>query len=159
MKLRPLLLLFVFLPVAAQAQSYPGTNNSFPAGLPNPPNDPPVWNNTPDPVCTEGFVSSEPYSQWNTDPDGDAVTFVNEAGCSLPTGVTINNTSKAIDCAASTTAGTTTSCVHSADDGVNTKVNSPSFSIVVNTIPALGTIFERDFQGVPREGTSGGNET
>ena len=142
----------------ALAQSYPGANNSFPEGLPNPPNDSPIWNNTPNPVCIEGVLSSEPYSQWVVDPDGDPLTFVNEAGCTLPTGVTINNTNKEIDCGGTTTAGTTTSCVHSADDGVNSKVNSPAFSIVVSAIPALNTIYERDLFGTPREGTSGADE-
>ena len=127
---------------AALAQAYPGVNNSLPAGQEVPPNDPPVWNNTPDPRFIESIAGSESYSQWVSDPEGDALTFVNETGCTLPTGVTIDNTNKEIDASTSTVAGTTTSCVHSADDGTNSKVNSPAFSIVITSgdpdFPRLG---------------------
>ncbi len=130
-------------------------NNSFPDGT-APPNDAPVWNNTPDPTCVAGVASSEAYAQWVGDPDDDPLTFVNETGCTLPTGVTINNTTKALDCADTTSAGTTTSCVHSADDGTAAKVDSAAFSIVISDVSSP-TVWQ-DYNSTDRVGAPGAIE-
>jgi len=149
---------FVFS-VACEAQVYPGTNNSFPADSPDPPNDSPVWNNTPAPVFAEGVASSYDLAMDCSDPDDDPLTFVNEAGCTLPTGMAIDNINDELDEDGTSPVATTTSCVFSCDDGTNPPVDSSAFSIVVSSLPALGTIYERDMFGTPRTGTTGGNET
>ena len=142
--------------VCGAQSSYPGTNNSFPEDL-GPPNDPPVWNNTPAPVFTEGVAASYDLTDC-VDPEADPLTFVNEAGCTLSVGMSIDNANDELDEDGTSPAATTTSCVFSCDDGVNTPVDSDPFSIVVSSLPALGTIYERDMFGTPRTGTSGAVE-
>ncbi len=139
------------------AQSYPGANDSFPEGLPEPPNNSPVWNNTPAPVFTEGVTASYDLTDDCSDAESDPLTFVNEAGCSLPSGQSINGIN--LDEDGTSPEATTTSCVFSCDDGVNSPVDSNAFSIVVSAIPAANTIYERDMFGTPRTGTSGAVET
>jgi len=115
----------------ANAQSYPGANDSLPIGEGEPPNDPPVWNNTPAPVFIEGVVGSYDLTADFSDPESDTITLVNEAGCTLPTGVTLDDANDELDGSGSTVEGTTTGCVFSAKDPTNTKVNSSAFSIIV----------------------------
>lgn len=100
-------------------------------------NQAPVWTGTPNPTFTEGSASSYNLLDDVSDADGDPLTFTNETGCTLPTGVTIDNTNKELDASSGTSAGTTTSCVFSADDGVNDPVNSSAFSIVINASGSL----------------------
>ncbi len=143
----------------ANAQSYPGANNSLPEGAGEPPNDPPVWNNTPAPTFVEGVVASYDLAADCVDPEADTLTFVNETGCTLPTGQSIDDSNDELDEDGTSPVATTTSCVFSCKDPTNTKVNSSAFSIVVTAIPGSGTIYERDMFGTPRTGTSGADET
>lgn len=142
----------------ALAQTYPGTNNSLPEGEGEPPNEPPVWNTTPAPVFTEGVVGSYDLAQHFSDPEGDTLAIVNEAGCTLPVGVAIDDPNNELDEDGTSPAATTTSCIFSIDDSSNPAVDSSAFSIVVSAIPLVGTIYERDMLGVPRTGTSGAVE-
>ena len=66
----------------AFAQTYPGENDSQPEGA-GAPNGPPVWNNTPSPSFSTPISSSDSLLQYVSDPEGDALTFVNETGCTL----------------------------------------------------------------------------
>lgn len=104
------------------------------------PNDAPQWNATPAPVFIENVANS--YSLANaadttdltedaSDGDGDGLTFANETGCTLPTGITIDNTNDEIDYDGLGSDGTTSSCVFSADDGTASPVNSSAFSITI----------------------------
>jgi len=110
------------------------------SGEPPPPsNATPVWNATPNPT----FTTSQPgvYSLANSantadatedasDTDGDALTFANEAGCSLPTGISIDNVNDEIDYNGTGLAGDTTGCVFSASDGT-ASANSAAFTIQI----------------------------
>ena len=63
------------------AQTYPGENNSLPQDVEDPPNSPPVWNNTPNPTAVEGIATDYDLLQDVADPESEALAFVNEAGC------------------------------------------------------------------------------
>ena len=126
----------LFIGATAFAQSYPGTNNSAPQGAEGPVNDPPVWNNTPAPTAVSGIVSSYELSSDVSDPESDTLTITNETGCTLPTGVTIDDANDQIDFAATTVAGTTTNCVFGADDGTNARVDSLAFPIEISSAAA-----------------------
>ncbi len=153
--MRQVLALLLLAGSLAFAQSYPGVNNSRPEGIGEPPNDPPVWNNTPTPIFVEDVVSS--YSLVPTDvsdPESDTLTIADEAGCILPTGVTVDDANDEIDYAGTGTAGTTTDCVFSADEASNDPVNSPVFSIVINAASATPTGWQ-DYNGTSRSGVPG----
>ena len=119
----------------ALADVFPADGGSAPGSPPA--NSAPEWNSTPAPTAQAGVASSYSLLQHASDADGDALTFVNETGCTLPTGVTIDNTNKEIDFSAGTSAGTTAGCVFSADDGTASPVNSSSFSIVISDVSGL----------------------
>jgi len=142
------------------AQGYPGANNSLPEGEGSPPNDPPVWNTTPAPTFLDGVADCYDVGQHFSDPEADTLELTNETpGCTLPTGQSIVDVDDDL-CEDGTSPVTTTSgCVFGINDGTNPTVDSSSFSIVVSSNPAFGTIYERDYSGVPRTGTSGGDET
>ena len=152
------ILIALFIGAAAYAQSYPGANNSSPLGSEPAPNDPPVFNNTPSPTFIQGVVASYDASADFSDPEGDTITLTNETGCTLPTGMSIDDANDELDEDGTSPVATTTSCVWGIDDGTNPRVDSDAFSIVVSALPALGTIYERDMFGTAREGTSGGDE-
>jgi len=59
-------------------------------------NLPPGWNAVPAPIFTQGTASSFSLVGIASDPDGDPITYSVVAG-TLPSGVTINNTTKALD--------------------------------------------------------------
>ena len=73
--------------------------------------------------------------------------MTNGVGCTLPTGVSLNNINYSIDADTNTTAGTTTGCVMVAYDGTDT-TNSPAYTI---TIQGTGQGSSGDF---PRLGLS-----
>lgn len=110
-------------------------------------NSAPVFNTTPAPVFTEGVASSYSLSQHVSDADGDELSFANEAGCTLPTGVSIdNNTLPAIDDLDATTGtseGTTENCVFSVSDGEDSS-NSDPFDIVIGAAPSEGAVDHGD---------------
>jgi len=145
----------------ALAQGYPGANNSLPEGAGEPPNDPPVWNTTPAPTFIEGSIASYDVGQHFSDPEADTLTLTNQAGCtpSLPSGMTIDDANDELDEDGTSPVATTTGCIFGIDDGTNPRVDSSAFSIVVSSNPAAATIYERDYSGLPRDGTSGGDET
>lgn len=130
--MRRLLLATILLPVLCWAQGYPlGGDNSFPPEQP-PPNNAPVWNSTPSPTFSLGTASSYNILQDVSDADGDDLTITNETGCTLPTGVTVDDVNDEIDYDGGGSAGTTASCVFGADDGTAARVDSDSFSIVIS---------------------------
>ncbi len=138
--------LLVFAVSFVFAQSYPGANDAQPVGLPDPPNDPPVWTSTPDPTFAEGVASSYDVSADYSDPDGDTITLVEEAGCTYPTGVTLDNPNKEIDASTGTTEATTPDCVLSADDGTNAPVDSSAFSVIVTGAPSANIIKSYEYE-------------
>lgn len=152
--------LFTFLllvPMLACGQSA-GVNNSVPEGS-GPPNSAPVWNNTPSPSFVLGQAASYSLVPGDvSDPEDDALTIVNEAGCTLPTGVTLDDPNDEIDYSGAGSAAVTSNCVFSADDGTASPVNSSAFSITIAAVAAPDTIYERDLLGNPRSGTIGANE-
>lgn len=108
------------------------------------PNDAPVWDSTPAPVFFESTSDSYPLAV--SDSDFDLLTVANETGCTLPTGITINNATDPpqIDYDGMGTAGTTSGCVFSVDDGTASPVNSSAFPIVINA-DVSGLIYHEDF--------------
>lgn len=120
---------------AAFADSYFGDGGaSEPPGTPNPPNTAPTWLSQPAPTAQAGVASSYPLSVF--DADGDALTITNEAGCTLPTGVTLDSANREIDFSTGTSAGTTASCVFRVDDGEFNEDTS-AFSIVISDVSGL----------------------
>lgn len=114
-----------------------------------PTNSAPVWNSTPSPIFTLGEASS--YSLANaadttdtgedaSDADGDGLTFANETGCTLPTGVSVDNTNDEIDYSGGGSAGDTTGCVFSVTDGTDS-ANSSAFTISITDTSAADTDF------------------
>lgn len=126
----------------ALAQTYPGDGSGAISASGSPPNDPPSWSDPPVINCTEGVVSSiDLLDDFVVDPEGDTLTLaVNVGGTAFPDGVTVNDTTKNVDCADSTTAGNTTGHVIDATDaaGSNTTVASPSFPISIASAAATG---------------------
>jgi hypothetical protein len=127
----------IFEPTTWAQSTWPGRNDAIPGDSEPVPDNPPVWNGTPSPNFQDNVVGS--YSI-NTpgpvvDPEGGALSFT-VTGCTLPTGVTLDDTNDELDYNGAGTAGTTTSCVLNANDGVNSPVASPSFSIVISDTSA-----------------------
>ncbi len=116
-------------------ENFDGTfDTEYPTGnkAVGPPNDPPEWVATPNPVCNEGVASSVSIVPENcTDPDGDTLTLTLQSG-TLPTGVTLDDVNDELDCATNTSPGTTTGLVLGCDDGTASRVDSSSFSLTVN---------------------------
>ena len=122
----------------ALAQSYPGANDSFPVGQPDPPNDPPEWLGTPNPQFQDNVASSYGISNPGplVDADGDTLTLTLKGGsCTLPTGVTIDDANDELDYDGLGSAGTTANCIITANDGT-VSVDSPAFSIVISETSA-----------------------
>jgi hypothetical protein len=69
-------------------------------------NLPPVWGGTPAPLFQVGVSASYPLLPFVSDPEGDSITFAS-IGTALPSGVTINNTTKALDFSGAGSAGAT----------------------------------------------------
>ena len=116
----------------AEAQSYPGVNNST---VSPPPNSAPVWNNTPNPSLVEGSTGSYDLLDDVGDINGDTLTCtLNGGSASLPTGVTLNSNCS-FSFAGTTEAGTTADVIVDADDGTASPVASPNFSILIIASP------------------------
>jgi hypothetical protein len=86
-------------------------------------NSAPVWSGTPAPTFTLGTASSVSFASLVSDPDGDALTFTS-VGAPLPAGVTINNTTRALDYNGGGIAGTTSGVVLAASEGAPSNANS-----------------------------------
>lgn len=159
--MRLVLLCILFVPLLVCPQSSPsGKNNSLPGGSGQPPNDPPVWNNTPTPVFSFGIAASYSLVPGDvSDPEEDTLTITNETGCTLSgTGLSIDDANDEIDYDGVGAAADLTGCMFGADDSTNPRVDSSAFTISINSIPAAGTIYERDLLGNPRVGAIGANE-
>ena len=129
---------------ACYGQSMPGDGDaakSIPAPVET--NDPPVWNDPPVVNCTEGVLSSIVIyatpggSDFLVDPEDDSIILTDGAGCTFPVDVAIDDVNDEIDCGTGTTAGTTTGCTLLANDGNNSAVLSPTFSITISE-PSMG---------------------
>ena len=95
-----------------------------------PPNLPPEWTSTPTPSFIPSVGGTYSLSQDCIDPEADPITYtLNGGSAALPTGVTISGTDLVGD--GTVSEGTTAGILIDADDGVNSVVTSPSFSIVV----------------------------
>lgn len=93
-----------------------------------PVNNAPTWTGTPNPTFTEGVAGEYDLCQLATDQDDDPLTCA-LATCSAPTGITDED--GVLTATTGTSAGTTTSCTATADDGTASPVSSSSFSITV----------------------------
>ena len=141
MKLR-LLTLLLLMPIMASAESvrftlvvnYDATySTAYPAGdKPDAGNVLPVWNAIPNPSFVLGVSGTLVLNPiYVSDGNGDTLGIDNETGCSLPTGIAIDQGNDAIDYDGTGSAGTTTGCIFSAEDGAASEVNSSAFSIVI----------------------------
>ena len=120
-------------------------------------NSAPIWDTTPAPNFTAGVASSYNLAALVTDADGDTLAFTNETGCTLPTGVTIDDVNDELDASASTTAGTTSGCVFGVNDGTAPTVNSAAFPIVISAAGGGTTFAEWAMAGIAS--ASGGPTT
>ena len=91
-----------------------------------PPNLSPEWTGTPAPMFAAGIGGSYDLDQDTTDPEGAAITYVLSGG---PANVSISGSN--LVATAAVTEGTTTGVTVTADDGTNSPVTSPSFTITV----------------------------
>ncbi len=117
--------LLILLSGVAFAQSYPAANTSK---IVTPPNEPPVWN----PVeC--GFIEgvADSCALPVTDPDADTLTITGPTGCSFPTGITLDDPNDELDYNGIGSADSSSGCVLTADDGINSTVDSAAFSIEI----------------------------
>ncbi len=116
-----------------------GANAQIGVSAPPPPlpagNQQAVWTDIPIVNCTEGDTDgfTPMIPDFLNDPEGDVITLADGGGCTLPTGVTIDDPNNEVDCGVTTVAGTTTGCTLTATDatGSNITVTSPAFPITV----------------------------
>jgi len=96
------------------------------------PNNPPVWDQQPAPVFTQGSASNYSLVDLTSDPDSDPVDVTLNA-VSLPTGVTYNTTLDRLEYDGAGAVDQTTGHIATADDGTDT-TDSISFPIAINAV-------------------------
>lgn len=104
----------------------------------------PVFNSTPIVTGTAGTAKSitiiniadtTDATKRASDENGDALTLT-EQGCTWPTGVSVSSGTGTVEIATNAVAGTTTNCRIGVSDGIEARVDSDPFSIVID--PAGG---------------------
>lgn len=147
---RLIALLGLLVSAGVYADVLVGQPSAYPAAV----NSPPVWTCAPGPFFEEDVASSYELDLCVTETEAEDMTFVWEAGCTQPSGITLDNANDQIDASGSTTSGTTTGCVVSADDGVNDPVNSDPFTVTITPPPAELLAFPSAY-GFASEATGG----
>lgn len=125
--------------VVADWNALAQVNDSEAVPAPLETNSAPVWNQVLQIDCSEGVASSSPVliPGYVVDPESDTITLADASTCggssTLPTGVTVNDTTKKVDCSTGTSAGVTTACTIDATDaaGSNITVASSPFTVTV----------------------------
>lgn len=103
-------------------------------------NLPPVWGGTPAPLFQVGVSASYSLLPFVSDPENDSITFAS-IGAALPTGVTINNTTKALNYNGSGSIATTSGLQLRATATGGT-ADSAAFSLVIGAAPIFSTDFD-----------------
>lgn len=103
-----------------------------------PPNLPPEWTATPNPQWQAGVGGTYDLSNDTFDQEGDSLTYtLNGGSAALPTGVSLASNG-ILTATSAVTEATTAAVLVDIDDGVNSLVTSPSFSIVITAVLATG---------------------
>lgn len=119
-----------------------------------PPNLSPSWTSTPGPNFVDGVGGLYDLEDDTFDPESDSLTYtLNGGSAAFPTGVSMDSAGL-ITATSSVVVGTTTGILVDIDDGINSLVTSPSFSIVIAStitdqeLRDLGFLLVNDYAGV-----------